>query len=85
MNLEMFPLEWLELPDDELGYHLLALWAGYHAEKNNIPIHDMTFDFVEAIRTQSLKMDTDNVEQVTLEKAIKLIAGGRTCKRWQAI
>ena len=76
----MFPLEWLELPDDELGYHLLALWAGYHAEKNNIPIHDMTFDFVEAIRTQSLKMDTDNVEQVTLEKAIKLIAGGEPAR-----
>lgn len=80
MNIEMFPLEWLELPDDELGYHLLAFWAGYHAEKQNIPIHDITFDFVEAIRSQSLKMDTDNVEQVTLEKAIKLIAGGEPAR-----
>lgn len=80
MNIEMFPLEWLELPDDELGYHLLALWAGAQAAKRNIPIHDMTFDFVEAIRSQSLKMDTDNVEQVALEKAIKLIAGGEPAR-----
>jgi hypothetical protein len=80
MNIEMFPLEGLELPDDELGYHLLAFWAGYHAEKQNIPIHDITFDFVEAIRSQSLKMDTDNVEQVALEKAIKLIAGGEPAR-----
>ena len=80
MNLEMFPLEWLELPDDELGYHLLAVWAGYHAQKLNIPIHLVTFDFVEAIRSQTLKMDTDNVEHVALEKAIKLIAEGQPAR-----
>jgi hypothetical protein len=83
MNLEMFPLEWLELPDDELGSHLLVLYAGYHAEKKNIPIHlftDFVDAFVEAIRSQSLKMDTDNVEQVALEKAIKLIAGGEPAR-----
>jgi hypothetical protein len=83
VNLEMFPLEWLELPDDELGSHLLVLYAGYHAEKKNIPIHlftDFVDAFVEAIRSQSLKMDTDNVEQVALEKAIKLIAGGEPAR-----
>jgi hypothetical protein len=83
MNIEMFPLEWLELPDDELGSHLLVLYAGYHAEKKNIPIHlftDFVDAFVEAIRSQSLKMDTDNVEQVALEKAIKLIAGGEPAR-----
>ena len=83
MNLEMFPLEWLELPDDELGSHLLVLYAGYHAEKKNIPTYlftDFVDAFVEAIRSQSLKMDTDNVEQVALEKAIKLIAGGEPAR-----
>jgi hypothetical protein len=83
MNIEMFPLEWLELPDDELGSHLLVLYAGYHAEKKNIPIHlftDFVDAFVEAIRSQSLKMDTDNVEQVALEKAIKLIAAGEPAR-----
>lgn len=83
MNIEMFPLEWLELPDDELGSHLLVLYAGYHAEKKNIPTYlftDFVDDFVEAIRSQTLKMDTDNVEQVALEKAIKLIAGGEPAR-----
>lgn len=83
MNIEMFPLEWLELPDDELGSHLLVLYAGYHAEKKNIPTYlftDFVDAFVEAIRSQSLKMDTDNVEQVALEKAIKLIAGGEPAR-----
>ena len=83
MNIEMFPLEWLELPDDELGSHLLVLYAGYHAEKKNIPTYlftDFVDDFVEAIRSQTLKMDTDNVEQVALEKAIKLIAEGQPAR-----
>jgi len=83
VNIEMFPLEWLELPDDELGCHLLILYAGAQAAKRNIPIHlftDFVDAFIEDIRSQRLKMETDNVEQVALEKAIKLIAGGEPAR-----
>lgn len=80
MNLPIFPIEWLKLPDEQLGFHLLAYWSAHHAQQRNIPIHEISLEFIEAIRVQSLKIDTDNIEHIALEKAIVYIAKGEVAR-----
>ncbi len=80
MSLPIFPTELLELPDEELGFHLMAYWSVHHAEKLNIPTHLINLDFFKLILEQSLKMDTDNIEHIALEKAIVYIAKGEVAR-----
>jgi len=76
MTLPAFPPEFLDLPDEELGGRLLAWWIAYQAEERGIPIDAITEDVAERIRAASVDMNIDSAAHVSLEKALRLAAGG---------
>jgi hypothetical protein len=79
MELPPFKAEHLDLPDRELGLHVWAWWIGAEAERANIPPGaSLPIDgrFVELVRQKVLKIDTEHVASVALEKALKRLASG---------
>jgi len=73
---QLFRVEWLDLPDDQLGARLLAEWAGYQAARMGIAPHEMTPDILQKIRATTLDMDTNDPCFFGLEKPLKRACRG---------
>src|SRR5262249_44868989 len=76
MELPSFPIEFLDLPDDQLGLHLFAWWVGFQAENKGVPLDKIPEDFVEQLRVATLGIDTDDARYTAVEKALRLVASG---------
>lgn len=76
MELPPFPMEKLDLPDDQLGLHLFAWWIGYQADRQGIPLGGVTQEIAEAIRVATLEIDTDEAGYVPLNNALRRVAKG---------
>jgi hypothetical protein len=79
-KLPLFPVEALELPDEELGIYMLSWWVAYLANTRGIQPEEVTSEMVENIRTLSLDMDTDSEDVISLEKALRLAASGEVVR-----
>ena len=80
-KLPPFPIEYLDLPDDQLADKFWTWWVVWNAEKKGIPQDQITPELCEAMRVVALFAHTANESQVSIEKALKIIAGGgdRAC------
>lgn len=76
MGLAPFPVEYLDLPDDQLGMHVFDWWACYQAERRGIPPSEVTKEMVEEIRVATVGMDSNDVRVIPLEKALRRVAIG---------
>lgn len=63
--------------DEELGRWLFDTWCAYQAEAHGVALEDVPDGWVAFIRTKTLEMDTDKVENAPLESAIRKAARGR--------
>jgi hypothetical protein len=63
--------------DEELGRWLFDSWCTYQAEAHGVALEHASDEWVAFIRTKTLEMDTDKVEDVALESAIRKAARGR--------
>jgi hypothetical protein len=73
-KLPPFPVEALDLPDEDLVTTLWAWWCAYVAGTKGISVELVTPEIGEAIRLASLGMDTDNPAMAALEKILRRIA-----------
>lgn len=71
MKLQPFKAEWLELPDDEVGKHLLDLWIAYQAERKGISSDAVPREIEDKIVTATLGLDSLNLKNIS--KAISLL------------
>jgi hypothetical protein len=63
--------------DEELGRWLFDTWCAYQAETHGVALDEASDEWVALIRTKTLEMDTDKVENVPLESAVRKAARGK--------
>jgi len=79
-KLPLFPVEALELSDEELGIYMFSWWVAYLANTRGIQPEEVTIEMVENIRTLSLDIDTDSEDVISIEKALRLAASGEVVR-----
>jgi hypothetical protein len=76
--LAPFRPELLDLPDDQLGAHVLADWISYQGLRMGIPPSKLTRDDLQRIRETTLTMEGKDLQLAGLEKVLRLCARART-------
>jgi hypothetical protein len=77
MELIPFPVEWLNLPDEELCANIFLMWAKFIANGKGVDLESLTNELWIELFTQlqvaSLGMDSDNAKNSDLEKVFRKI------------
>jgi hypothetical protein len=83
-RLPPFPVEFLDLPDEQLAIAAWVWWVSANLVKWGIPLDRATPEDVEHVRIATLALDTDNQALAGLEKAHLLMAAGNPEDRSRA-
>ena len=80
LPFQPFRVEWLDLPDDQLGARLLTEWACYRLMKNGVLPQPVTPELLQKIRDETLAVDDDDPRFLGLGKALHLVCGGEAAR-----
>lgn len=70
-------LEDFNLSDEELGRWLFDTWCAHQAEKYGVPLEEVTDEDIEFIRSRTMEVDSNTVENAALESIFRKAARGR--------
>lgn len=70
------PDDWQSQPDEKLGWWLVAAWIGFQADKAGIPRGSIPHGWTEGLIRESANMDSDSVENASLESAFRKACNG---------
>ncbi|MFA5901402.1 MAG: hypothetical protein WC829_20050 [Hyphomicrobium sp.] len=68
--------ELVKLSDDDLGLWLVTSWLAFHADKAGIARSAISEEWATAIITASVDMDSDSVENASLESMFRKACAG---------
>ena len=78
--IPLFKENWLSLSDEQLGVHLLSCWIAHQAEKMQATSFNDIVEKSEMIVSDIARIDTDNIKNIPIEKALKLVASGNSSR-----
>lgn len=77
--MEFTEQDFIDMPDIELGEQLIGRWAVYHVlgiKNINLSTEEQRAEIIREIYNRTLIMDTCNVTNIVLEKALKKAVSG---------